>query len=160
MQAYWLTTPTGPTGRPMRSCWKRPHGSSSAAPTMRTHRLLGNDFESQHHRAVQRCQVMVLLGLRVAKDLRYPPPKKRNSTTIKANVTTVKAEAVSNGNYITSAGKQCDAAWSTRADWCKLYGKMGKDSISITIIDSPVQYRLLLFSGIPAVMACLPPTPR
>jgi hypothetical protein len=78
-----------------------------------------------------------MLGLRVAKDLQIPTKEEKKFTDDKGNVTVVKAEAVSNGNYVTSAGKEGDAAWSTRADWCKLYGKMGKDSISITIIDHP-----------------------
>ena len=38
---------------------------------------------------------------------------------------------------MTSEGKQGDSAWSTRARWCKMYGKMGKDSVSIVIIDHP-----------------------
>jgi hypothetical protein len=30
-----------------------------------------------------------------------------------------------------------DSAWSTRARWCKEFGKMQNDSVSITIIDHP-----------------------
>ena len=30
-----------------------------------------------------------------------------------------------------------DAVWSTRATWCKVFGKMGTDSVSVTIIDHP-----------------------
>jgi hypothetical protein len=78
-----------------------------------------------------------MLGIRVAKDLQIPTKEEKKFTDDKGNVTVVKAEAVSNGNYMTSQGKEGDAAWSTRADWCKLYGKMGKDSISIAIIDHP-----------------------
>ncbi|PWT93223.1 MAG: hypothetical protein C5B54_02235, partial [Acidobacteria bacterium] len=59
-------------------------------------------------------------------------------TDNKGNVTIVKkSDSVASGNYLTSEGKQGDSAWSTRAVWCKMYGKMGKDSISITIMDHP-----------------------
>ncbi len=78
-----------------------------------------------------------MLGVRVAKELQIPTTEEKKFTDDKGNVTVVKAATVSTGNYITSAGKEGDAAWSTRADWCKLYGKMGKDSISIAIIDHP-----------------------
>jgi Methane oxygenase PmoA len=54
-------------------------------------------------------------------------------------MTVVKAgtDKIPNGNYLTSEGKQGDDAWSTRARWCKVYGKMGNDSVSIAIIDHP-----------------------
>jgi hypothetical protein len=60
-------------------------------------------------------------------------------TDDKGIVTVVKgkADSISNGNYITSEGKQGDAAWSTRGRWCKVYARMGVDSVSITIIDHP-----------------------
>ena len=41
------------------------------------------------------------------------------------------------GNYLTSEGKQGDAAWGTRGNWCMMYGKKGGDTISIVIIDHP-----------------------
>jgi hypothetical protein len=44
---------------------------------------------------------------------------------------------VANGNYLTSAGKTGNDAWSSRGVWCKVYGKMGADSVSIAIIDHP-----------------------
>jgi hypothetical protein len=78
-----------------------------------------------------------MLGVRVAKELQIPTKEEKKFADDKGNVTVVKAEGVSNGNYITSQGKEGDAAWSTRADWCKMFGKMGKDSISISIIDHP-----------------------
>jgi len=78
-----------------------------------------------------------LLGIRVAHELQIPSKQEQKFTDDKGNVTVVKADTIANGNYITSEGKQGDAAWSTRAMWCNLYGKMGKDSISIAIIDHP-----------------------
>lgn len=80
-----------------------------------------------------------LLGLRVAHGLQISSKKDGVFTDDKGNVTVVKAntDAVATGNYITSAGKEGDSAWSTRAVWCKMFGKMKDDSISISIIDHP-----------------------
>jgi hypothetical protein len=57
----------------------------------------------------------------------------------KGNVTVVKGgtDKLANGNYLTSAGKTGDDAWSSRGVWCKVYGKVGADSVSIAIIDHP-----------------------
>jgi hypothetical protein len=79
------------------------------------------------------------LGLRVAHGLEIPAKVEKKYTDDKGMVTTVKANAdnIANGNYLTSEGKEGDSAWSTRAVWCKMYGKMGADSISIVIIDHP-----------------------
>jgi hypothetical protein len=80
-----------------------------------------------------------LLGLRVAHGLQISSKKDQLFNDDKGNVTVVKAntDAVATGNYLTSAGKEGDSAWSTRAVWCKMYGKMKDDSISIAIIDHP-----------------------
>ena len=80
-----------------------------------------------------------MLGLRVAHELQIPSMTDQKFTDDKGNVTIVKksADSVASGNYLTSEGKQGDDAWSTRAVWCKMYGKMGNDSISIVIIDHP-----------------------
>jgi len=80
-----------------------------------------------------------LLGLRLAHDLQMPATEDQKFTDDKGNVTIVKAGAdkVANGNYLTSAGKTGNDAWSTRGVWCKVYGKMGADSVSIAIIDHP-----------------------
>jgi hypothetical protein len=80
-----------------------------------------------------------LLGLRLAHDLQIPATEDQKFTDNKGNVTIVKAgtDHIPNGTYLTSEGKQGNDAWSTRGVWCKVYGKMGSDSISITIIDHP-----------------------
>ncbi|WEK38303.1 MAG: PmoA family protein [Candidatus Pseudobacter hemicellulosilyticus] len=80
-----------------------------------------------------------LLGLRVAHELQIPSREDKKYTDDKGNVTVVKGELdkIATGNYLTSEGKTGDAAWSTRAAWCKLYGKMKNDSVSIAIIDHP-----------------------
>jgi len=80
-----------------------------------------------------------LLGFRLAHALEIPTAEDKKFTDDKGIVTIVKGtkDSIANGNYITSEGKQGDAAWSTRGRWCKVYGKMGKDSVSVVIIDHP-----------------------
>ena len=80
-----------------------------------------------------------MLGLRLAHELQMPTTDDQKFTDDKGNVTIVKggADNIPTGNYLTSAGKTGNDAWSTRGVWCKVYGKMGADSISIAIIDNP-----------------------
>ena len=80
-----------------------------------------------------------LYGIRLAHALQIPSNKDQEFKDDKGNVTIVKGviDSIANGNYLTSEGKQGDDAWSTRGRWCKVYGKMGNDSISIAIIDHP-----------------------
>ena len=76
-----------------------------------------------------------LLGLRMAHELQIPSLTEQKFTDNKGNITIVKKDTISNGNYLTSEGKSGDSAWSTRAVWCKAFGKIGLDSISITLFD-------------------------
>lgn len=80
-----------------------------------------------------------LLGLRLAHELQIPTTEDQKFTDDKGNVTIVKGgtDKIASGNYLTSAGKTGNDAWSTRGVWCKVYGKMGTDSVSIAIIDHP-----------------------
>lgn len=80
-----------------------------------------------------------LLGLRVTHELELFSKDERIFTDNKGNLTKVKPTSDSSvtGNYITSRGISGDAAWSTRAEWCMLYGKKGNDTLSIAIIDHP-----------------------
>jgi hypothetical protein len=80
-----------------------------------------------------------MLGLRLAHELQMPTTEDQKFTDNKGNVTIVKGgtDHVANGNYVTSAGKTGNDAWSSRGIWCKVYGKIGTDSVSITIIDHP-----------------------
>lgn len=80
-----------------------------------------------------------LLGFRAAHELQIATDKDQKFTDNKGNVTVVKGgtDKKTTGNYLTSEGKQGDNVWSTRAAWCKMYGKMGEDSISVVIIDHP-----------------------
>ena len=80
-----------------------------------------------------------MLGLRLAHELQMPTKEDQQFTDNQGNVTVVKGgtDHVANGYYLTSAGKTGNDAWSTRGVWCKVYGKMGADSVSIAIIDHP-----------------------
>jgi len=80
-----------------------------------------------------------MLGLRLVHELQMPTKQDQKFTDDKGNVTVVKGgtDKLANGNYLTSAGKTGDDAWSTRGVWCKVYGKIGADSVSIAIIDHP-----------------------
>lgn len=80
-----------------------------------------------------------LLGLRLAHELQMPATEDQKFTDRKGNVTIVKAgtDHIANGTYLTSEGKQGNDAWGSRGVWCKVYGKMGNDSVSVAIIDHP-----------------------
>ncbi len=80
-----------------------------------------------------------MYGMRLAHALQIPDTKDKEFKDDKGNITIVKgsADSIANGNYLTSEGKRGDDAWSTRGRWCKVYGKMGNDSISVVIIDHP-----------------------
>jgi len=80
-----------------------------------------------------------MLGLRLAHELQIPETEDQKFSDDKGNITIIKGgtDTIRNGTYLTSEGKQGNAAWSTRGRWCKVYGRMGNDSISIAIIDHP-----------------------
>jgi hypothetical protein len=108
----------------------------------------GND----HQRIIDRVTVLTantevkftdakdgMLAIRVAHALEIPAKVDKKFTDDKGVVTVVKgnADSIANGNYLTSEGKMGDSAWSTRATWVKMFGKIGSDSISVVIIDHP-----------------------
>lgn len=80
-----------------------------------------------------------MLGLRVAHELELPVTQTKEYKDDKGNITKVPAvkDPTVTGNYITSAGKQGDAAWGTRGSWCILSGKKGGEEIQIGMIDHP-----------------------
>lgn len=81
-----------------------------------------------------------MLGLRVTHELELPISETKKYIDANGIITYVKANKDSSvtGNYLTSEGKQGDAAWGTRGNWCMLFGKLGADSVSIIIIDHPL----------------------
>lgn len=81
-----------------------------------------------------------LLGFRMAHALQIPTDKDQKFTDDKGNVTIVKGgtDKIPNGSYLSSEGKVGDSVWSTRGRWCKAFGKINSDSISVVIIDHPL----------------------
>jgi hypothetical protein len=79
------------------------------------------------------------IAIRVAHALQIPTNKDQKFTDDKGNVTIVKGgtDKIPNGNYLSSEGKIGDSVWSTRAGWCKIFGKINNDMVSVVIIDHP-----------------------
>jgi hypothetical protein len=79
------------------------------------------------------------LGLRMAHELQIPTKETKKFVDASGIETVIKAvvDSIPNGNYVNSNGVQGEDVWSKKATWCMMYGKMGKDSISIVIIDHP-----------------------
>jgi hypothetical protein len=78
-----------------------------------------------------------LLGLRVTPELQIPAKQDTSYKDDQNNLTKVKGNVRSTGNYLTSEGKEGDSAWATRGKWCLLYGTMNNSVISVAIIDHP-----------------------
>jgi hypothetical protein len=80
-----------------------------------------------------------MLGLRVIRALEIPSEKPEVYTDAKGRPTTVaKLDNTGvNGSYLTSEGKNGDAAWGTRGRWCNLSGMVGSEPVTITILDHP-----------------------
>jgi Methane oxygenase PmoA len=80
-----------------------------------------------------------MLGLRVVRALEIPSDKPETFTDASGRPTTVpKLDNTGvNGTYLTSEGKQGDAAWGTRGRWCNMSGNVGNEPVTITILDHP-----------------------
>jgi Family of unknown function (DUF6807) len=80
-----------------------------------------------------------MLGLRVVRALEMPADKPEVFADASGRLTTVpKLDNTGvNGMYMTSEGKQGDAAWGTRGHWCNLSGKIGEEPVTLTIFDHP-----------------------
>jgi Methane oxygenase PmoA len=80
-----------------------------------------------------------LLGIRVAHFLESANEKGGTFTDASGRPTEVQANNVpgATGVYLTSEGKQGDAAWSTRGRWCILTGTTGERTVTIAMLDHP-----------------------
>lgn len=80
-----------------------------------------------------------MYAIRLAKELQIPSKEDAQYRDNAGNVTTVEgsADGHSTGNYLTSQNITGDSAWSSRGRWCKNFGKIGNDSVSVVIIDHP-----------------------
>ena len=80
-----------------------------------------------------------MLGLRVASWLESPTATDRTFTDSSGAATKVAAASPdATGVYLTSEGKQGDAAWGTRGTWCALTGHTGGHTVTIAIFDNPL----------------------
>jgi hypothetical protein len=80
-----------------------------------------------------------MLGLRVTRALEAPSTRPEIFTDAGGRATklaTMDNTGV-NGVYLTSEGKQGDAAWGTTARWCALSGKVGEEPVTILVLDHP-----------------------
>lgn len=80
-----------------------------------------------------------LLGIRLARELEHPSDESAKFTDANGNITEV-AQLDNNqvtGKYRSSEGKEGDQVWGTRGRWVNLDGKIGREAISIVIIDHP-----------------------
>lgn len=78
-----------------------------------------------------------LYGMRLAHELQIPNTTSESVQYANDKKIPKVSDTIANGNYITSEGKTGDAAWGTRARWCKVFAKIKNDSISIAMIDHP-----------------------
>ncbi len=80
-----------------------------------------------------------MLGLRVAHFLESAEEKGGSFTDASGRATAVQTNNVpgATGVYLTSEGKQGDAAWGTRGRWCSLTGSTGGHTVTVAMLDHP-----------------------
>ena len=80
-----------------------------------------------------------VLGLRVTHALELPSEKPETLTDASGRATQVSATAgaLVTGDYLTSEGKHGAGVWGTRGRWCSLSGRLGRQPVTITILDHP-----------------------
>jgi hypothetical protein len=79
------------------------------------------------------------LGLRVTRELEQPADKPELFTDASGKATTVPVldNTGVTGSYTSSEGLKGDAVWGTRGRWCMLGGTIGKEAVTIAILDHP-----------------------
>ncbi len=80
-----------------------------------------------------------MLGMRVTRALEAPSTRPEIFTDASGRATKVATmdNTGVNGVYLTSEGRQGDAAWGTTGRWCALSGKVGEEPVTILILDHP-----------------------
>src|SRR5438876_237277 len=80
-----------------------------------------------------------MIGMRVARELEQPSDKAEIFTDATGKATAVaKLDNTGvSGLYTSSEGKTGDAVWATRAPWTMLSGTIGKEPITLAILDHP-----------------------
>lgn len=79
-----------------------------------------------------------LMALRVATELEVPSDKLDDFTSASGKIY-ISSSVVNgaNGSYLSSAGKQDNNVWGTRAEWVMLSGRIDNHPVSIIMIDHP-----------------------
>ncbi|MHB1179009.1 MAG: DUF6807 domain-containing protein [Daejeonella sp.] len=80
-----------------------------------------------------------LIGIRVARELEHPSKKAEVFTDAggkTTNVAKLNNEGVT-GRYRSSEGKEGDDVWGTRGNWVNLNAYIGKEPVSLVILDHP-----------------------
>jgi hypothetical protein len=80
-----------------------------------------------------------LLGMRVRRELEQPSNEPLVFTDASGRPTSVKVmdNTGVSGLYRSSEGKTGDAVWGTRGRWAMLTGKVGRESVTLAILDHP-----------------------
>lgn len=80
-----------------------------------------------------------VIGLRVTRALEHPSDEPLVFTDAEGRPTEVaKLDNTGvTGKYLTSEGKEGDAAWGTRGKWCRLSGEVQGDPVAVSIFDHP-----------------------
>jgi len=80
-----------------------------------------------------------MIGMRVARELEQPSDKAEIFTDATGKATAVaKLDNTGvTGRYTSSEGKTGDAVWATRAPWTMLSGTIGREPITLAILDHP-----------------------
>jgi hypothetical protein len=94
---------------------------------------------AQDQRVVFRDSKEGMLGLRVARALEQPSDKAEVFTDAAGHPSAVPKldnEGVT-GHYSSSEGKEGDAVWATRGRWVSLSGTIGKEPVTLAILDHP-----------------------
>ncbi len=82
-----------------------------------------------------------MFAIRVARELELPYSKAENLTDangIPSATKTTDNRAV--GSYRNSNGIENDSVWAKKAVWCQLSGVIGKETVSVSIIDHPENF--------------------
>lgn len=128
--------------------WQKPDGTSMLTENT-TYIFSGKGSE----RAIERVTTLTalkedvlfkdnkegLIGIRVARELEHPTDKPEVFTDASGNATNVAKmnnEGVT-GKYRSSEGIEGDSVWGTRAKWVNLNGTIGKEAVSVVILDNP-----------------------
>lgn len=80
-----------------------------------------------------------VIGMRVARELEQPSDKPEIFTDGSGKATAVpKLDNTGvTGRYLSSEGKTGDAVWGTRGRWTILTGKIGREDVTLAILDHP-----------------------